>query len=216
MAGVYGGVGVSNTVVKFCKAEHDPSVGAKLRIGNLFEYRSIENAELKDQEEGTYEFSIEIDGPVELPLGWANALLPGFHFGGGEVFRRPPGSIDAKVEIARFASRVGNMLRRQVKLDNYGWDLSKLTIENISQSRIEVRYGPIKYRDRNLVLSEHSEQDVDQLLRTYFDVAFCKPPSFFADQEFRFVFTPVAGNTVGSVCEKDVYLDCNYLFGSGF
>lgn len=60
---------------KFCKPEHHVERSPTLRVGTLYGYRHIENAELRDGTEGTYEFTLAFDGPVTLEKGLANLLF---------------------------------------------------------------------------------------------------------------------------------------------
>jgi hypothetical protein len=86
-------------LIKFCKAEHNIRLGAKLQIGTLFGYRNIENQEIRDDAEGKYDFTIEFPEEIELDHRWANLLLaPGMLFGSKREIPRFNGSFDAHVE----------------------------------------------------------------------------------------------------------------------
>ena len=95
-------------LVKFCKPEHNIHQGAKLRVGTLHEYRSIENSELRDEAEGKYEFTIEFRGEVELDRRWANLLFQNIvGFGNTDSTPRFPGKISAKVEHLHMVEQKG-------------------------------------------------------------------------------------------------------------
>ena len=86
-------------LVKFCKPEHNIHHGAKLRIGTLHEYRTIENPELQDEAEGKYEFTIDFPEEIELDRRWANLLFQGmFAFGNTDDVPRFAGAFSAHAE----------------------------------------------------------------------------------------------------------------------
>lgn len=84
---------------KFCNQEHNIHRGAKLQVGTLFGYRTIEDPELKDEAEGKYKFQIDFPEPIELDRRWANLLLQGtIAFGETADVPRFPGSYRAHAE----------------------------------------------------------------------------------------------------------------------
>jgi hypothetical protein len=86
-------------LVKFCKPEHNIHRGAKLRIGTLHEYRTIENPELQDEAEGKYEFTIDFPEEIELDRKWINLLFQGsIAFGNTDDNPRFPGEFSTHVE----------------------------------------------------------------------------------------------------------------------
>ncbi len=85
-------------LIKFCKPEHNIHKGAKLRVGTLFGYRSIENSELQDEAEGLYEFTIEFPEEITLDRRWANLLFQGaIGFGDTHDIPRFPGSFSVDI-----------------------------------------------------------------------------------------------------------------------
>jgi hypothetical protein len=62
---------------KFCNAEHNVSKGAKIRLGSLHSYRSIENDYLRDESEGKYSFYIDFPDLITLDRRWMNFLFQG-------------------------------------------------------------------------------------------------------------------------------------------
>lgn len=90
---------MNQRIIKFCKKEHNVFNGGKLLIGNLEKYRSIENDELVDGGEGTFEFQIEfLDGAV-ISAEWANLIFQGLiGFGDTGKSVRLPGHVSAHVE----------------------------------------------------------------------------------------------------------------------
>lgn len=77
-------------IVKFCRKDHNCLKGSKLLIGNLEKYRTIEDAALRDEGEGTFDFSIELFEGVKVPSAWANLIFGGsIGFGSGTALRVP-------------------------------------------------------------------------------------------------------------------------------
>jgi hypothetical protein len=69
-------------LIKFCKSQHNIHRGAKLQLGTLYGYRSIEDPAIRDAAEGTYEFTIEFPEEITLDRQWCNLLFQGsFAFG---------------------------------------------------------------------------------------------------------------------------------------
>lgn len=96
-------------LVKFCKPEHNIHRGAKLRIGTLHEYRTIENPELRDEAEGKYEFTIDFPEEIELDRRWANLLFQGmFAFGNSDDVPRFAGAFSAHAEKLHFVRQSEN------------------------------------------------------------------------------------------------------------
>jgi hypothetical protein len=61
-------------LIKFCKPQHNIHRGAKLQLGTLYGYRSIEDPALRDEFEATSEFTIEFPEEIELETRWLNLL----------------------------------------------------------------------------------------------------------------------------------------------
>lgn len=86
-------------LVKFCNPEHNIHRGAQLQIGTLYKYRTIENPELRDDAEGTYDFEIDFPVEIELDRRWANLLFQRvFDFGGASEVPRFPGGMRVSVD----------------------------------------------------------------------------------------------------------------------
>lgn len=86
-------------LIKFCSPEHNIRQGAKLQVGTLYGYRSIENPELQDDAEGTYEFTIEFPEEIELDRRWINLLFQGsIGFGKTDDIPRFPGQFSTHIE----------------------------------------------------------------------------------------------------------------------
>jgi hypothetical protein len=86
----------SMQLIKFCNPEHNIHRGAKLQVGTLYGYRTIENPELQDEAEGTYEFTIEFPEEIALDRRWSNLLFNGaIAFGSTDDIPRFAGSFSA-------------------------------------------------------------------------------------------------------------------------
>jgi hypothetical protein len=86
-------------LIKFCKPEHNIHRGAKLQLGTLYGYRSIENSEIRDETEGKYEFFIEFPQDIELDRQWSNLLFQGaIGFGQTNDTPRFSGQFSAHIE----------------------------------------------------------------------------------------------------------------------
>lgn len=62
-------------LVKGCKPHHNIKVSKTLQMGTLSYYQEHENEEIKDADEGTYNFIIRFEGKVTLNKVWAATLL---------------------------------------------------------------------------------------------------------------------------------------------
>lgn len=67
-------------LIKFCNSEHNINSGAGLRVGTLFQYRTIENSELRDGEEGNFEFVINFPEEIELDRQTKSTISRGSSF----------------------------------------------------------------------------------------------------------------------------------------
>lgn len=86
-------------LIKFCKPEHNIHRGAKLQLGTLYGYRSIEDPAIRDEAEGTFEFNIEFPEEIELDRQWCNLLFQGtFAFGQANDIPRFQGGFSTHVE----------------------------------------------------------------------------------------------------------------------
>lgn len=91
---------------KFCNPEHNICLGADLKVGTLYGYRTIEQDELKDEGEGKYKFEIEFPEPITLDKRWANLLLQGaIHFGGSCDIPRFPGELNCYTKTLKVISQ---------------------------------------------------------------------------------------------------------------
>ena len=260
-------------IVKYCNQEHNAHNGAKLLIGNLEKYKDIENAELADAGEGTFQFTIEFLEGAELSAEWADWLFQGlFDFTNSHNAIRLPGRValhteylqikkvlpdrvifdhakaqikysspnafmfctsmsggdplstcpfkgyddywnvgDDQVSLKQFARRIGDAILQQAPLDYIDAMLSDIRLAEMKNMDLDIRYGPVKYVDRDLIITKDTHQDVGQIIRTYLDVPFCKPISYSAEKEYRFVFTLNDGNRIFPVKKKDLFLDLNLL-----
>jgi hypothetical protein len=98
-------------LIKFCKSDHNIRSGAKLRVGTLFQYRQIENADIQDGEEGNYLFEINFPEKIELDRNWSNLLFSGIvHFGGEDLkqFPRIPGGVAAHIDKMHIVEQRAN------------------------------------------------------------------------------------------------------------
>ncbi len=74
---------------KSCRSEFHIKKGT-LKLGTLYEYRTIENEELIDRHEGMLEFHINFHGRVRLPTYWYNTFSGGgIGFGNGARMEFP-------------------------------------------------------------------------------------------------------------------------------
>lgn len=93
---------------KFCRPEHKIGDAKFLRMGTLFDFREIENDEIRDEAEGTYKFDIEFRVKVELDRRIANLLLSGaMHFGSEKPPVQIPGTISADVKNIKIVDNTG-------------------------------------------------------------------------------------------------------------
>lgn len=91
--------GFRGRLIKFCREPHLPRQSNSLLIGNLEKFRDLENKEIEDAGEGTFDFSIEFSKGATIPTAWANLIFQGsFAFGDTSNSIRLPGSISAFAE----------------------------------------------------------------------------------------------------------------------
>jgi hypothetical protein len=113
-------------IVKYCHEEHNCLKGSKLLIGNTYKYRSIENDELRDDGEGTFDFSIEILEGATLPTQWANLIFQGIIAFGNAPPIRFPGRFDAHIESVEIdAVRENDIVFKHAKANIKFSDLNK-------------------------------------------------------------------------------------------
>lgn len=62
-------------LAKSCHAKDHIRSRNTLKLGTLFEYRSIEIKEIADANEGTYVFSLNFQGAVRVDIAWYNMLM---------------------------------------------------------------------------------------------------------------------------------------------
>ncbi|MNO98696.1 hypothetical protein D3C76_904470 [compost metagenome] len=67
---------------KSCESKYHIKNGT-IKLGTLYEYRTIENAALVDQEEGMLQFQFNVSGSIEVPLKWYNTVFSGGMMLGG-------------------------------------------------------------------------------------------------------------------------------------
>jgi len=105
-------------LIKFCKKEHNIHSGAALRIGTLYDYRHIENPEIRDAEEGKYTFLIDFPEEITLDRRWSNLLLQGaVGFGGSDDTPRFAGSMNASIENLYIVEQRGeNVVVRDTRI----------------------------------------------------------------------------------------------------
>lgn len=96
-------------LIKFCNPEHNIHRGAKLQVGTLYGYRSIENPALQDEAEGKYEFTIEFPEEIELDRRWSNLLFQGaMGFGKTDDTPRFAGSFSANILKLHIVRQTGD------------------------------------------------------------------------------------------------------------
>jgi hypothetical protein len=249
--------------------------GAKLLVGNLSKYRTIEVAELADSGEGTFDFSIEISGRVEMENSWANLLFQGaIGLGDDQNAIRFPGFFETKAEnieiesvglsstiftrafarirctypnawifcasisdgdplkrnpfqayddywevgqdqrsLDEFAYKVASLISRQIAVRKIDFDIASLPFAAFKQLGISVRHGPVQYLPREIMINQHTPQNIKQIVQAYLDVPLCKPLSYSNEREYRFMFAPSVGGRDLGVIQEDLFLNPNYLTG---
>ncbi|WP_263224576.1 hypothetical protein [Pseudomonas alabamensis] len=74
-------------LAKSCKSKYNIKNGS-IKLGTLYEYRSIENDELVDKQEGMLTFNLNFRGKVEVPPKWFATISGGaIGFSGAEPIR---------------------------------------------------------------------------------------------------------------------------------
>lgn len=88
-------------LAKSCQRKYNIKNGT-IKLGTLYEYRSIENEELIDKEEGMLTFHLNFRGRVEVPPDWFTTISGGsFTIGNGDTIRFP-GRQSAHFERVQF------------------------------------------------------------------------------------------------------------------
>ena len=86
-------------LLKFCKKEYNIKSNSQLRVGTLYDFRDIEQEEIRDGSEGFFDFQILFPEQIELDRRWANLLLNrAIGFGPIGEMPRFPGGFEASVE----------------------------------------------------------------------------------------------------------------------
>jgi hypothetical protein len=99
-------------LVKFCSAKHIVPNGSELKLGTLYGYRMIENAELRDEHEGKYRITLSFRGEVVFERRVAN-LLFGNVMQFGELDVDPPrfaGGMSVGIESLGFGMQNGDVV----------------------------------------------------------------------------------------------------------
>lgn len=76
-------------LAKSCKKEDNLITRKTIKLGTLFEYRSIESAQIVDKDEGKFIYNIIIDKETEISRPWFHMLFPYFGFDDDYKFDRP-------------------------------------------------------------------------------------------------------------------------------
>lgn len=114
-------------------------------------------------------------------------------------------------DLTQFSNRVGSLLLTQLKGTNIDGGISNLSLAEASRIEINIRHGPVKYVQRNLVFSHETPESFNEVISRYLDVPFCKPSSFSEEREYRFIFAPIVGNRLLVPRKEDVLLDLHVL-----
>lgn len=73
-------------LIKHCPSIYRPAPGRKIRIGTLSQFRTIENAAVRDETEGLYSVELRFDGSFDVNLQWLSdmtfGISPVMMFGG--------------------------------------------------------------------------------------------------------------------------------------
>ena len=109
------------SLFKFCNPEHNVHRGSHVQVGTLFKYRDIEDAGLRDEHEGKYQFQITFPKPIELDRRWANLLLQGaIAFGDTHDVPRFAGSFSTHIDKLHIIEQKGDSViveDTQIKID---------------------------------------------------------------------------------------------------
>ncbi|MGI4841011.1 MAG: hypothetical protein ACRYF9_25765 [Janthinobacterium lividum] len=77
-------------LAKRCMREHLVTVSPTLKLGTLYGYRTIENDDLVDSEEGVLRINLVLDGEVDVSKRWLKYITSGITILGGAQEDYPP------------------------------------------------------------------------------------------------------------------------------
>lgn len=98
---------------KSCEKQFNIKNGT-IKLGTLYSYREIENAELRDEHEGKLEFHLNFEGTFEVPKAWFTMVT-----GGAISFEGQKPTMFLGRQTARFATMsIASMSSSNVTLQN--------------------------------------------------------------------------------------------------
>lgn len=112
---------MSMLLAKNCYTKDNAQTCGTIKLGTLYEYRTIENPELADAGEGKFVFNLSLDGTVEIENRWFNTI-----FGGGVTLGGPAG--------------LPNPNRRQVFIDRILQVASTPTTQILRDSKATIQH----------------------------------------------------------------------------
>lgn len=129
-------------------------------------------------------------------------------------FSRYDDSWSIPIETAnKFGMRVAKLLLEKVPLSELCPDAPQYNSANsIKSLGLNLRSGEVIYRDRSIIVSDHSELTMDQFIKVVIDIPFCKPISYAKEREYRFVFEVTDGERLFSPKDKYIDIDLNPIF----
>lgn len=102
-------MGTNMLLAKSCQKKYNIKNGT-IKLGTLYEYRSIENEELIDQYEGMLTFHLNFHGRVRIPTQWFNTINGNaINFGGPPAIIFP-GRTQAHFEKIRVEQNFGDWM----------------------------------------------------------------------------------------------------------
>jgi len=91
-------------LAKSCEKKDNIRNGT-LKLGSLHEYRSTENKQIADAEEGVLKFNIKFDGTVSIDTNLFNTIFSGVIGSGSKVVKKPNGHFEAQLNLNDFDNR---------------------------------------------------------------------------------------------------------------
>jgi hypothetical protein len=88
-----------------------------------------------------------------------------------------------------FGRRLGSLVFQQAKLSSFDDSIVRIhSPATVTALSLNVRHKPVKYRDREMVITPENRPSFDDLVEMLTDIVFVKPHKYSREQEYRFVF----------------------------
>jgi len=219
-------------VYKYLKKEHLKQFKEKgtVSIGNIYWFRDIENAKIRDPFEGRTKYVINAEQePVELSVEQVNAITNDYHI--SAALRIAPNSHFAdflnvpNAFVFSTSYRLSEELMRKFGCNGYYKiiDIKQfadtMSEESNKQCRllftvtnkvIYVKSKEIKITNENkdsvIRTTPYDKSKSDRVKTIYIEDYFIKPEEFRQEEEFRFIFIPA-----NPISKEPVYISCKKL-----